>query len=135
MITFYVILFIALLVVVVSAKVHAARGGAAASARLRGYGIVVDGDEVKSHGKVLGPLAGARAEITDGTSRHTITRVVTVVGALTKKTKAFVIVSTANGGFNQYAVDGAAAVRAAQAWVVRFNTLAATAQLTLGKAS
>jgi hypothetical protein len=122
------VVFITVLAVGVTFKILSARGGRAANARLRGYGVVIDGSAVKSHGRVLGPLADARAEVTDGTSRHTLTRVVTVVGNATKKTKAAVIITTANGGFHQENIQGASEFRRAQAWVIRFNTMAAAEQ-------
>jgi hypothetical protein len=122
------VVFIVVLVAGVTFKILSARGGSAANARLRGYGVVIDGSAVKSHGRVLGALAGARAEVTGGTSRHTLTRVVTVVGAATKRTKAAVIITTANGGFYQENIQGASELRRAQAWVIRFNTMAAAEQ-------
>jgi hypothetical protein len=118
-------LAIALVVIVLAIKAKVAGGGSASNARLRGYGIVVDGNQIKSGGRIVGQLAGARAELTDGTSRHTLTRVVTVAGALTKKTSAAVIITCANGHFQQSKVTGAAEVRRAQQWVIRFNTMAA----------
>jgi hypothetical protein len=118
------ILFVVIVVLIAIGKVASASGGKAVNARLRGYGIVVDGDQVKHAGRILGPLAGAHAEITDGTSRHTLTRVVTVAGALTKKTEAYVTVVTGNDGLQQTKVQGAAEVRRAQAWVAKFNALA-----------
>lgn len=121
----WLILFVVIAVVGGFIKWKISQGGKAENARLRGYGIVVDGDTVKSGGRVLGPLAGATALVTDGTSRHTLTRVVTVVGAATKKTKAAVLVTTANGGINQQNIEGAGELRRAQAWVVRFNAMAA----------
>ncbi len=121
----YLFLFIAVVVIGTVIKVKADSGGTASNARIRGYKVVVDGDQVKSGGRVIGPLAGARAEITDPTSRHTITRIVTVAGAMTKKTKAVVVVTCANGAYRQSVVDGAASVRRAQAWVIRFNAIAA----------
>lgn len=121
----YLFLFIAVVVICTVIKLKADSGGAASNARIRGYKVVVDGDQVKSGGQVIGPLAGARAEITDPTSRHTMTRIVTVAGAMTKKTKAVVVVTCASGAYRQSVVDGAAAVRRAQAWVIRFNAIAA----------
>lgn len=118
---------IAVIVLVIVAKVAASTGGKAQNARLRGYGVVVDGDEVKSGGKVLGPLAGAHAEVTGISSRHTLTRVVTVAGALTKRTKATVIVVCPSGGVHEWHLNGAAEVRRAEAWCIRFNALAAAA--------
>jgi len=122
------VVFIAVVVLGIAVKVALSRGGEAANPRLRGYGVVIDGNLVKSHGTTLGPLAGARAEATGGTSRHTLTRVVTVVGAATKRTRAAVIVTTANGGFHQKNIQGASELRRAQAWVIRFNTIAAAEQ-------
>jgi hypothetical protein len=122
------VVFITVVVLGVAVRVTLSRGGKAVNARLRGYGVVIDGNLVKSHGTTLGPLAGARAEVTDGTSRHTLTRVVTVVGAATKKTKAAVIITTANGGFRQENIQGAAELRRAQAWVIRFNGMVAAEQ-------
>lgn len=119
------VIVITLVVLGTAVKIALSRGGKAANPRLRGYGVVIDGNLVKSHGTTLGPLAGARAEVTDGTSRHTLTRVVTVVGAATKRTKAAVIVTTANGGFRQQNIQGASELRRAQAWAIRFNTIAA----------
>lgn len=136
MTTFFAILFLAVLIVpfaVIKIRKDLGHVSAAASelrgkaGRLRGFGVVVDGGSIRSGRAVLGPLAGARAEVTDGTSRHTLTRVVTVAGALTKKTSAEVIISTANGGYHQRSVNGAGDVRRAQAWVIRFNAMAATA--------
>lgn len=121
----WTILVIAVVIIAAFIKFKISQGGKAENARLRGYGIVVDGGTVKTVGGVLGPLAGATAIVTDGTSRHTLTRVVTVVGAATKKTKAAVLVTTANGRINQQNIEGAGELRRAQAWVVRFNALAA----------
>jgi len=119
------IVFIVALVLFTTVKVASSRGGRAADARLRGYGVVIDGSTVKSHGRTLGPLAGAQAQVTDGTSRHTLTRAVTVVGVATKRTKAAVIVTTATGGFHQQDISGATELRRAQAWAIRFNAVAA----------
>lgn len=118
---------IAVVVLVIVAKAVASTGGKAGNARLRGYGVLVDGEEVKSGGKVLGPLAGAHAEVTGISSRHTLTRVVTVAGALTKKTNASVIVAFPSGTVHQQHVNGAAEVRRAETWCVKFNALAAAA--------
>jgi hypothetical protein len=124
-------LWIGLFVVVVIGgaviKVRGAGGGAASNARLRGYGIVVDGSEVKSGGYVVGPLAGATAQVTDGTSRHTLTRVVTVAGALTKKTTAHMVISLANGQVRTHKLNTAGEIRQAQVWAVKFNALAGQA--------
>jgi hypothetical protein len=49
-------LFFAAVVIIAVVKVKADSGGAASNARIRGYKVVVDGDQVKSGGQVLGPL-------------------------------------------------------------------------------
>ena len=72
---------------------------------------------------ILGPLAGATAEVTDGTSRHILPHVLKVVGALSKKTSAAAFVVTADGGLARHKLDGAAPVRQAQAQTIRFNAL------------
>jgi len=55
--------FIVVFFLGVIAAIAYQRGGKAGNARLRGYGFVVDGSVVKSHGRVLGDLAGSRAGI------------------------------------------------------------------------
>jgi hypothetical protein len=121
-----VVLWVIVIVAVLAGigKAITSRGGKAENARLRGYGIVVDGDRVKSGGRVLGPLAGSEAVVTDGTSRHTLTRVVTVAGALTKKSKASMVVAVPGGEIKETQLNGAAQIRAAQSWAVRFNAMA-----------
>ena len=99
-------------------------GGLGTHVRLRGYGIVVDGSAVKTHGRVLGDLAGSRAEIGDMTSRHALTRVVTAAGALAKKTGAYLTIAFANGNTHQQHIKGATHVRQASAWVTRYNAMA-----------
>lgn len=121
----YLFLFVAAVAVGAAIKVTSAGGGIAGNARIRGYKVVVDGDQVKSAGQMLGPLAGARAELADGTSRHTLTHVANVTGALTRKMRVVVIVTCANGEYRESTVEGPAAVRKAQAWVDRFNAIAA----------
>jgi hypothetical protein len=123
----YLYSFIAVVVIGVAIKEKSGRWRTAGNAGIRGYQVVVDGEQVKSRGQVLGPLAGARAELMDATSRRPLTRAVYVAGALTKKTKAVVRVTCATGEYRQSTVDGAAAVRRAQAWVIRFNAIAAAA--------
>lgn len=127
MTTFIVIVVIIAIVAIGIARAVSQQGGKAVNARLRGYGVVVDGDQVKRGGTVLGPLAGSHAELTDGTSRHTLTRVVTVAGALTKKTKGHVTIVTGSGQLHQQKITGAGEVRRAQAWAARFNALAGQA--------
>ncbi len=72
---------------------------------------------------ILGSLAGAVAEVTDGTSRHTLTRVVTVVGALSKKTAASAFVVTKDGELRQRKLQSAGELRHAQAEAIKFNAL------------
>lgn len=124
---------IATLIVIngVAIKTWMSSGGDASNARLRGYGVVVDGDTVKRAGYVLGKLATAHAELTQGTSRHTLTRTVTVVGAATKKVRASVIVTTIEGGYHEEKIESAGELRRAQAWVAKFNAMSATAAAAL----
>ena len=117
-------IFIIVFVIGVAAIIAYQRGGKATNARLRGYGVVVDGSVVKSHGRVLGDLAGSRAAIGDMTSRHTLTRVVTVAGAFTKKTDAYLTIAFANGNTHQQHIKGSTQVRQASAWVARYNAMA-----------
>ena len=92
-------------------------------------GVVVSNDTIyrlSGLGKrtgILAPRAGAAAEVTDGTSRHALPRVLTVVGALSKKTSAAAFVVTADGELARHKLDGAIPVRHAQAQTVRFNAL------------
>ena len=72
---------------------------------------------------MLGPLAGATAEVTDGTSRDALPGVLNVVGALSKKTRAAAFVVTADGELSRHKLDGAVPVRQAQAQTIRFNAL------------
>jgi hypothetical protein len=116
--------FVIIFVLGVIALIAYQRGGKAGNARLRGYGVVVDSSVVKSHGRVLGDLAGSRAEIGDMTSRHTLTRVVTVAGAFTKKTDAYLTIAFASRNTHQQHIKGAAQVRQASAWVGRYNAMA-----------
>jgi len=78
---------------------------------------------------VLGDLAGSRAGIGDMTSRHTATRVITVVAAFTKKTDAYLTIAFANGNVHQVHVKGAAQFRQASGWVARYNAMAVAERL------
>ena len=112
-----------------SADSPAARYSPEATTPFVYLGVVVANDTIyrlSGLGKrtgILGPLAGAAAEVTDGTSRHALPRVVTVVGALSKKTSAAAFVVTADGELARHKLDGAIPVRQAQAQTVRFNAL------------
>jgi hypothetical protein len=96
-------------------------------------GVVVDGGMVYlalafgGKGTVLGPLAGAEAGVTDGTSRHTLTRVLMVAGAFTKKHDAVAYVVAGNGATHQVKLSTAGQIRRAQADAVKFNALARAA--------
>lgn len=80
---------------------------------------------------ILGPLAGATAEVTDGTSRRTLSRVIAVVGgALSKKTGAAAFVVTADGELARHRLDGVIPVRQAQAQTIKFNALVRRAALS-----
>jgi hypothetical protein len=72
---------------------------------------------------VLGPLAGATAEVTDGTGRRDLPRVLHVVGALSKRTGAAAFVVTADGELARHRLDGVVPVRQAQAQIIEFNAL------------
>jgi hypothetical protein len=96
---------------------------------LSSLGVVVDDGQVYklspigTKGKALGPLVGAEAGVTDGTSRRTLTRTMTGVGAFTKQHKAVAYVVTGNGELQERKLDGAGQVRKAQAEAVKFNAL------------
>lgn len=80
---------------------------------------------------ILGPLAGATAEVTDGTSRRAISRVIAVVGgALSTKTSVAAFVVTADGELARHKLDGVIPVRQAQAQSIRFNALVRRAALS-----
>lgn len=88
---------------------------------------VTDGNVLKPgtfRHKLLGPLNGATAEVTDATSRRTLTRVATGVGALTKKTDASAFVIAGDGTLHEVKISGAGMLRRAHAEVIRFNALA-----------
>ena len=75
--------------------------------------VFVRGDQVQFHNQPLGPLAGAEASVTMGTSP-----------ALTKKTKASLLVACTNGAYKTVEINGAAILRQAQDFAARFNALA-----------
>jgi hypothetical protein len=92
-------------------------------------GVVVANDTIYRLGGlgrrtgILGPLAGATAEVTDGTGRRALPHVLTVVGALSKNTSAAAFVVTADGKLARHKLDGAIPVREAQAQTIKFNAL------------
>ncbi len=80
---------------------------------------------------ILGPLAGATAEVTDGTSRRSLSRVIAVVGsALSKKTSAAAFVVTADGELARHKLDGVIPVRQARAQTIKFTALVRRAALS-----
>jgi hypothetical protein len=81
----------------------------------------------------LGPLAGARAEMTDPSSIHRVAAGATAAAltvpaagllALTRKQVAVVMVVFPDGTVHQRKLNGGSAVRRAQAEVIQFNALA-----------
>jgi hypothetical protein len=126
MTTFWIILVIAIFVALVAYKVYQ-QISESKDAELAGFGFSVRKSQVFWHNQPLGALAGSEASVTDGTSRHTLTRVVTVVGALTKKTNASLLVAFPNGTVREVDLKGAALVRQAQSFAVRYNALASAA--------
>jgi hypothetical protein len=85
----------------------------AKGARLSGFGFSVRGDRVQFHNQPLGPLAGAEASVTAGAGP-----------ALTKKTKASLLVACPNGAFKTVEINGPAVLRQAQDFAASFNALA-----------
>lgn len=70
------------------------------------------------------PVAGAKAELFDGTSsRHTLTRMVTVAGALTKKKtgKGTLTVVCTDGAVLRGSIPAGATMSRAASWVAAFN--------------
>jgi hypothetical protein len=112
----------------------------AARTDLRGLGVRIEDGQVSTlpglmKSRRLGPLKGAHAEVTAGTSRHRIgagavagVALVPVAGlliGLTKKSKATAFVVFADGTVHERKLDGASMISSAQRDVVRFNALAA----------
>lgn len=95
-------------------------------------GVQVRGDVVETLGapvgaSSLGQLAGAEARLTDGSQAWSPGRAVFMpisFAGLATKTKATAFVIFADGSYIETALDGNAAVRAAQAEAVRFNVMA-----------
>jgi hypothetical protein len=136
-----------------------AAGEGAPQERLQKKGMAFPGLGVRVHdGQVyryptmsqptLGPLAGARAEITDPTKAQMVraglaagitsgVALGAVLGpfalapgavGLLRKSKAVAFVICANGKLHEKKLDGTAAIRAAQRDAVKFNTLASRAE-------
>jgi hypothetical protein len=92
------------------------------------------GELIRTGGKRedLGSLAGAQAQVTDGTSKHRV-RTAVAAGAvflplaavgLSTSRKAWAVITVADGTSHQIALKGRAAIRDAQAEAIRFNAMA-----------
>jgi hypothetical protein len=113
-------------------------------------GIKIVDSHVSTFGlasRPLGPLAGAQAEISDPTRHRRVAGAVSatmltapvlgplaMVGALSKKSKAFVFVAFTDGTLHEKKLDGNMAIRAAQREVAQFNALARAAGSTASAA-
>ena len=97
-------------------------------------GVQVRGESVESYAApfgapALGPLAGAEARLTDGSQAWSPGRAMFLpvgLAGLATKTKAAAFVIFADGKYHETALNGNAAVRAAQAEAVKFNLMAGT---------
>lgn len=95
-------------------------------------GVQVRGDIVESHvpgyrPRVLGPLAGAQAQLTDGHQAWSPGRAVFLpiaMAGLATKTRATAFVIFPDGTYHERALDGNKAVGAAQGEALKFNLLA-----------
>jgi hypothetical protein len=113
----------------------------AARTDLRGLGVRVEGGRVSSlpgllKSRDLGPLQGARAEVTAGTRHHRVGAAVATaplsLGAglllgLTKKSKATAFVVFPDGAVHERKLDGGSAIQSAQRDAVKFNAMAGAA--------
>lgn len=112
--------------------------------KLPGLGVRIVGGSVyvnEWRERRLGVLAGAHAELTDGTRPHRVgAALVTAplsLGAglligLTRKSKASAFVVFADGTAHERKLDGKSAISAAQRDAVKFNALAGAASATSG---
>lgn len=123
--TFMAITISAAIVVGVIVKARAERCN-----QLNGFGYAVKNGQVYRHGIALGSITGSQAIVTDGSSRHTLTRVANVAGAFTKRTGASLVVAFPGGTVHVTKLDGAARIGAAQSWASRYNALATEANTT-----
>jgi hypothetical protein len=101
-------------------------------------GVKTDGTQVYTlSGRVLGPLAGARAELGEPTRHHRVagslaaTAVtapvlgpLALLGMTSKKSKSIAFVVFVNSAVHQKNLDGTTAIRNAQREVVQFNAIA-----------
>jgi hypothetical protein len=96
-------------------------------------GVQVRGEAVEKYGApmgsaALGPLAGAEARVTDGSQAWSPGLAMFMpmgLAGLATKTKAAAFVIFTDGRFRETELNGNAAVRAAQAEVIKFNLMAA----------
>ena len=122
------------------AQVHEAFASAGPPTVLRSLGVQVlakagevytIGGEIRGRNtsRLLGPLAGAQAVVTDGSQAWSPGRAMFLPLSLTglaTKTKADAVVIFADGTFRTVALEGNNAVREAQKQAVQFNALAAS---------
>jgi hypothetical protein len=94
-------------------------------------GVQVRGDKVERYGTfdvvLLGPLAGAQAQLTDGSQAWSPGRAMFLPIGLTglaTKTKAAAFVIFPDGSYHERPLDGNKAVRDAQSEALKFNLLA-----------
>jgi hypothetical protein len=91
-------------------------------------GEVVEGYAAPSGAAALGSLAGSEARLTDGSQAWSPGRAIFLpvgLAGLATKTKAAAFVIFADGKYHETALDGNAAIRAAQAEAIKFNLMAA----------
>ncbi|HEY2238862.1 MAG TPA: hypothetical protein VGI21_08730 [Streptosporangiaceae bacterium] len=117
----------------------AGRDGGKAT-KLPGLGVRVRGGQVYRNemgGRLLGSLAGAHAELTDGTRPHRVGAALVAaplsLGAglllgLTRKSKASAFVVFADGTVHEHKLSGKTAIGQAQGDAVKLNALAAAAR-------
>jgi Short C-terminal domain len=114
-------------------KEYAARmPGEPVDATFPALGVQVRGDRVERCGMwidplVLGPLAGAQAQLTDGSQAWSPGRAVFLpisFAGLATKTKAHAFVIFPDGSYHEQPLDGNKAVRDAQGEALKFNLLA-----------
>jgi hypothetical protein len=90
-------------------------------------GEVVEGYAAPSGAAALGSLAGSEARLTDGSQAWSPGRAIFLpvgLAGLATKTKAAAFVIFADGKYHETALDGNAAIRAAQAEAIKFNLMA-----------
>jgi hypothetical protein len=115
-----------------NAAVNAAQN-AARTERFPSLGVTVLDGEVYEGRRLAGPLAGARAELTDTVKKHRVGQAA-VVGALsfgagvalglTSKKSAFAYVTFADGNYVERKITGKNDIQKAQREIAKFNALA-----------